>query len=286
MSDRPPLMVAQQVVEAALCAGMDSGNMDPSRMKERLMEIADRITTDTPPKLRMSYGNGCAREKWFAHNMPDSATPRDRSRLVHAMGDLWEIVATETLRNSLPAPWSLIPYYDQAELVNFDGITGHTDGALAYKGKPYAIIDPKFKNFMRSVMHWTPKPDKGVKQQLGDRRFPKLTWGERNQAANYVWTEREKGHDFLGFMWICGFRDESAKFHAAWMTADELRPWYDESRQTFLDAKKEHPVAPIHLDRDATPCRVIFSKKKGTQSIYCNHYHDCISHEDQWKISV
>lgn len=272
------------VLEQALAAGFDSGNMDPARMAPRMAEIATRVVTDTPPKLRMSYGNGCAREKWFAHNMPDSATPRDRFRLIHAMGDLWEIMALEVLRTSLPLPWSLEPSYDQATLENFGGIEGHTDGALFYKGEPYAIIDPKFKNWTRTCMWWEPRTPKGVQQKPGDRRQPTWKWGEPHQAANYVWTEREKGLDFLGFMWVCGFRDDSERFHVAWMTADELRPWYDESRDTFLAARGDSPPPPCHPDRDQSPCMVWVHKGNNIKKVYCDHYDDCLNYDDQWKV--
>jgi hypothetical protein len=279
MDNRPPLIEAQQMLEHTLGKGLDAGNLNPSYMVDRFAEIAERVATDDAPKLRMSYGNGCAREKWFVHNMPENAIPRDRSRLVHAMGDMWEIIALETLRVNLPYPWNLSTEYDQGELENFDGIKGHTDGALYYDSQPYAIIDPKFKEFNKTCRWWEPRVPKGIQQQPGDRRIPTDKWGEKHQAGNYVWTERDKGRDFLGFMWICGFRDQADKYHCAWMTADELKPYYEESKHTFEVARKSNvPPPPIHPDRDESPCMVWLHKGKGLKKIYCAHYHDCIKH--------
>lgn len=276
---RPPMIEAQVVLETALGKAFDNGTFNPKFMAKRLAEIADRLVQDDKPILRMSYGNGCAREKWFAHNMPEGAIPRGRSRLVHALGDFWEIVALEGLRVNLPYPWNLGQAYDQGELENFDGIKGHTDGALYYDSQPYAIIDPKFRMFMRSVKWYEPQVAKGAAKVPGDMRIPKDTWGDKNQAANYVWTERDKGIDFLGFIWIIGFRDEDEQYHCPWMTADELRPWYDESRETFDMARSaKAPPPPYHPDRDESPCMVWKHKGKGIKKIYCAHYNDCINH--------
>ena len=259
-----------------------AGNIEDDFPIERLMlEAAASHRIDEQPKLRMSYGKHCEREKWFTYHFPELATNRGIGRVPHTDGNVFEAWAIGALEYALnrTEKWSFDRDWMQKELTMPDmpGITGHTDGAIFYDGQPFAIVDPKKT---RAMAHrwWYPRPPKGAdgkyeKAGSGDRRLPPETWGYRHQAGNYLATS---GLPFKGFMWLVGYRDEDGAT-IGWADRHEVWPYHDDAKRIYRRAQEVDPPPRCNEDCDGSPCRQWYSKTKNAYKPFCNFLEPCLS---------
>jgi len=224
--------------------------------------IWHRFMSTQEPRLRLSFGALCARQRWFENNMPDAAEPVGKERLMFSMGDLFETLSLPLLKaeiESLPnTNWRLDLNDGDHKTVYLRGYAGHTDAQLYWRDNPYAIIDTKYTS-------------KWVHKNWEDGRKPDPKWGYRHQAANYIGAYREEGENFKGFIWLCGLR-EFNDFGNGWMTAEELKPYEEEALAMFKQAESSKMPAPCAGFPNATPCA-------GKTKTYCKFYKACAQEE-------
>lgn len=230
---------------------------------------------ETPPRLRLSYGKDCDRCQWFAHNSPGLARPRGTERVGHLMGSIWEGAALGHLAYvcSIHPDFEFRPEWMQKELVcpDFPDIKGHPDGAIYWRGEPWAIVDPKFT---KSFAHrwWFPRLEKHQEPDHLHGRIPPETWGYRHQAGNYL---AASGLPWRGFIWMVGFRD-SEQLALGWADADEVLPYHEYAKETYARAMRPDIPPPIHENREESPCMNWINKSKGIKKVYCEFYTHCI----------
>jgi hypothetical protein len=221
----------------------------------------DRLQHREEPRLRMSFGAKCARQKWYQHHEPDKATSPGLARVSFSMGDLWEVIGFRALEEAVDKhPRLSVPKeYAQQELtMNVDGhlIAGHTDGCLLWDGEPFVVLDFK-------------QTGKWAFNKWEGKRIPPEVWGYRNQAANYMAALRNKGHNVQGFLWLVHLKDVNG-FETGWATWDELKPYHKDSMDTFARAIQPHPPARCAGFPDAVPCA-------GKTRKYCPFFDHCSS---------
>ena len=217
---------------------------------------------DTPPRLRLSFGARCARQRWYDHNEPENAVKRDGMRMRHAMGQLFEDIMRIAMIEKMPAPWTLDNSWEQ-KLVRAWGVEGHTDTMLCYEGVPFAVAD--WKHTMSYVWkHWE------------DGRKPDPKWGYRHQADGYIQGARNLGIELEGAVWVVGLMDKPNEMYGGWMTTEELAPWGYEAETMFIQARDPNIIPPpCHPNRDASPCCAWQSKRDGRRTKYCSHLEWC-----------
>lgn len=286
---RPNMLTAVTEIEPLWRDAMTWGHMreDFKPILERLfVEAARGHTHEDAPRLRMSYGKDCDLEKWFTHHFPELAKVRGLGRMMHTDGNVFEAYAIGCLEYALDQTddWSFDRSWMQKELYMPEEARdekGHTDGAIFWRGEPYAIVDPKKTKYYAHIW-WTPHPPKKenrngkmvpMKPSMGECRLPPETWGYRHQAGNYLVAS---GLPFVGFMWLVGFRDDPDTLSIGWAERHELEGYHDKAVQSFDRAELPQPPPPCHEDRGASPCRQWFSKREGTYKPYCDFLDACL----------
>lgn len=233
-------------------------------------EAASYYNEEQPSRLRLSHGKDCARCQWFAHHHPEKEEPRGVERVSHTMGHIWEAISLGALDYALKdhPDFSFERDWMQKELEcpDYPDIRGHCDGAIYWRGEPWAIVDPKFTKFFAHKW-WFPRLDKGEEPSHLKGRIPPETWGYRHQAGNYLAASKLP---FKGFIWVVGFKD-SEKLSLGWADADEVLPYHSRAVRDYEAAMSPNIPPPIHPGRDDAPCKDSRYKK-----IYCGFYKHCL----------
>lgn len=267
IKDAAPQLAA--LADKALRAAMDWSDpkeegRDGPRSAGLLDSAAECFLYQQKPRLRLSFGAVCERQKWYQHYRPDLAEQSDGAeKLVMVGGYVFEKLFLEALGGYLEkfgGPWRMERGFAQKELtieVGGEKIVGHPDCALLYEGQPYAIGDCKSTS-EAALKYWK------------DERFPDELWGKPHQAGNYLKAEAREFPYFIWWLSLRDFKGVHTRSAIGWATRAELMPFAAQAEKIWLKVlnSPNKPLPRINPDSKGAPCR-------NDKTIWCDHWDAC-----------